>query len=328
MVSRLRIRGRGKPYDCIMGLSGGVDSSYLALLAVRRFKLRPLVVHVDAGWNSEVAVGNIQRIVHELRLDLHTKVIDWTEMRELQRAYLLAGVANQDVPQDHAFFAALYSEARAFGICDILTGGNLQSESILPTAWGHDAMDSVNLLAIHSAFGRTPLKQYPIHGNWHRLFYKRFVRKMNTHRPLDLMHYNKFEAKEQLKREVGWRDYGGKHYESIFTKFFQAHYLPARFGYDKRLAHLSSLIVSGQIDRDEALEQLKAPLYRSDELEQDLQFVIKKLDLTREEFDRLMNEQPRSYREFRNSDWLVDLLRVAFKGMSFVSRTFRGSGRK
>ncbi len=323
IVSHLRTQGRGKDYDCIMGLSGGVDSSYLAWYAVKELGLRPLMVHVDAGWNSELAVNNIQNIVQRLGLDLHTKVINWEEIRDLQRAYFLSGLANQDVPQDHAFFAALYNEARAFGIKDIVTGGNLQTESILPSAWGHDAMDSTNILAIHKKFGRIKLREFPIHTNWQRFVYKRFINPMRTHRPLDYIVYNKDHAKDFLRSELGWRDYGGKHYESIFTKFFQAHYLPTKFGYDKRLAHLSSLIVSGQMTKDEAKAELLRPLYDLTELEQDRIYWIKKIGLTMEEYNRVMAEEPVFYADYPNAEALRLRLR---KVTQMGSATLRALG--
>ena len=327
MVSHLKTQGRGKDYDCIMGLSGGVDSSYLAWYAVKELGLRPLMVHVDAGWNSELAVNNIQNIVQRLGLDLHTKVINWEEIRDLQRAYFLSGLANQDVPQDHAFFASLYNEARAYGIKDIVTGGNLQTESILPSAWGHDAMDSTNILAIHKKFGRVKLREFPIHSNWQRFFWKQYINPMRTHRPLDCTDYDKDHAKDFLKSELGWRDYGGKHYESIFTKFFQAHYLPTKFGYDKRLAHLSSLIVSGQITKDEAKAELQRPLYDLTDLEQDRTYWVKKIGLTMEEYNRIMAEKPGFYSDYPNAEALLLRLRkVAQMGPATLRAL--GLGRK
>lgn len=313
LIAHLKEQGRGKEYDCIMGLSGGVDSSYLAWFAVKEMGLRPLVVHVDAGWNSELAVNNIQNIVDRLGIDLHTLVIEWEEIRDLQRAYFLAGVANLDVPQDHAFIAALNREAKKYGLRDILNGGNMQTESILPNAWGYDASDAVSLKAIHKAYGTVPLKTFPIYSNWLRMIYYPFILKMRTHRPLELIEYNKAEAKELLKSELGWRDYGGKHYESTFTKFFQAHYLPEKFGYDKRLAHLSSLIVSGQISRDEALIELAKPLYDPRELEEDRTYWIKKLGISRAEYDRVMAERPRDYTDYRNSEAFYEWIKRRLK---------------
>tara|TARA_R100000687_G_scaffold83282_1_gene85443 strand:+ start:3006 stop:4181 length:1176 start_codon:yes stop_codon:yes gene_type:complete len=323
LVGQLKARGKGKDYDCIMGLSGGVDSSYLAWFAVKKLGLRPLVVHVDAGWNSELAVNNIQNIVQRLNLDMHTLVIDWPEIRDLQRAYFLSGIANLDVPQDHAFIASLYSEARKYGIKDILNGGNMQTESILPNAWGYDASDAVSLQAIHKKFRTVKLKNYPIINLYQKYFYYPFVQKMRVHRPLELIDYNKEGAKKLLIEELGWRDYGGKHYESVFTKFFQAHYLPTKFGYDKRLAHYASLIVSGQMTKEQAQGELQKPLYDLQELEEDKAFWIKKLDISEVEYDRVMSEQPRFYTDFANNEQSLERLKKATRIAAKAYRTVR-----
>ena len=191
LVESIKRRGNGKPYDCIMGLSGGVDSSYLAWFVVTKLGLRPLIVHVDAGWNSELAINNIQNIVESLSLDLHTTVIDWPEMRDIQRSFFLSGVANLDVPQDHAFIATLYSVAIKYGITDILNGGNMQTESILPDAWGYDASDCIHIKAIHNKYGRKHLSNYPFISDFQRMFYYPFVKRIRTHRILNLIDYNK-----------------------------------------------------------------------------------------------------------------------------------------
>lgn len=321
LVGKLKLRGQGKPYDCIMGLSGGVDSSYLAWFAVKKLELRPLVVHVDAGWNSELAVNNIQNIVQRLNLDLHTLVVDWEEIRDLQRAYFLSGIANLDVPQDHAYIAALFREARKYGIRDILSGGNMQTESILPNAWGYDASDPTSLMAIHKRFGTVKLKHYPRLTNWSRLVYYPLILRMRTHRPLEYIRYNKEDAKQLLKEELGWRDYGGKHYESVFTKFFQAHYLPTKFGYDKRLAHLSSLIVSGQMTKQEARRELQRPLYDPVELEEDRIYWVKKLGLSLAQYHQVMGEAPTSYSDYPNSEAFYDRLRAIVRFARNAKRT-------
>lgn len=321
LVEQLKARGKGKDYDCIMGLSGGVDSSYLAWFAVKKLGLRPLVVHVDAGWNSELAVNNIQNIVQRLNLDMHTLVIDWPEIRDLQRAYFLSGIANLDVPQDHAFIASLYSEARKYGIKDILNGGNMQTESILPNAWGYDASDSVSLKAIHKKFGAVKLKNYPTISMFKKYFYYPVVQNMRVHRPLELIDYSKDGAKKLLIEELGWRDYGGKHYESVFTKFFQAHYLPTKFGYDKRLAHYASLIVSGQMTKDEARGELQKPLYDPQELEEDKAFWIKKLGISETEYERIMNEKPGFYTDFSNNEQALVRLKHVARTVSRIYRT-------
>lgn len=323
LVDQLKARGKGKDYDCIMGLSGGVDSSYLAWFAVKKLGLRPLVVHVDAGWNSELAVNNIQNIVQKLDLDMHTLVIDWPEIRDIQRAFFRAGIANLDVPQDHAFIASLYSEARKYGIKDILNGGNMQTESILPNAWGYDASDAVSLKAIHDKFGTVKLKNYPTIGKFRQLFYYPYVMKMRVHRPLELIDYSKDGAKKLLMEELGWRDYGGKHYESVFTKFFQAHYLPTKFGYDKRLAHYASLVVSGQMTREQAQGEMQKPLYDLQELEEDKAFWIKKLGITEEEFERVMAEKPSFHTDFANSEELQNRILSAARVAARLYRRLR-----
>lgn len=323
IVAKMKSHGKGKDYDCIMGLSGGVDSSYLAWFAVTKLKLRPLVVHVDTGWNSELAVNNIQNIVQRLGLDMHTLVIDWAEIRDLQRSYFRAGIANLDVPQDHSFIASLYREARKYGIKHILNGGNMQTESILPNAWGYDASDSVSLKAIHRKFGNVKLKNYPTINMFEQYVYYPFIQNMQVHRPLELINYSKDSAKKLLIDELGWRDYGGKHYESVFTKFFQAHYLPIKFGYDKRMAHYASLIVSGQITKEKAQDELKKPLYDPQELEEDKAFWIKKLGITEDEYKQVMTEKPSSYTDFANNERSLQRLKSIARFGARCYRTIR-----
>jgi N-acetyl sugar amidotransferase len=308
LVTNIKASGTGKDYDCIIGLSGGVDSSYMVWYAVKKFGLRPLVVHIDTGWNSELAVNNIQNIVQKLKLDMHTLVIDWEEIRDLQRSYFFSGIANLDVPQDHAFIASLNTEAKRFGIKNILNGSNMQTESFLPSAWEYDASDSRNLLAIHQKFGRMKLTKYPIYSLVSKIVYYPLINRIRIHRPLNLLNYNKSEAKNILASELGWRDYGGKHYESMFTRFHQAHYLPVKFGYDKRKAHLSSLIASGQISRNQAESELDKPLYDLHQLEQDRKFFIKKLGLSLSEYEDVMAAPPAFYSDFKNNKGLYDLV--------------------
>jgi aminotransferase len=296
----LKNEGKGKDYDCIMGLSGGVDSSYMCYFVTRILGLRALVVHVDTGWNSELAVNNIQNIVQKLKLDLHTLVIDWEEMRDLQLAYFKSGIANLDVPQDHCFVASLYQEAEKYNIKYIMNGGNMSTESILPPAWGYDANDASNLLAIHKKYSNKKLKSYPLVSFYKHLLWYPYIKKMQVIRPLEYIDYKKDEVKKFLMEELGWRDYGGKHYESKFTKFFQAHYLPTKFGYDKRKAHLSSLIVSGQLTREKAIEELKKPLYDPIELEEDKVYFAKKLGISIDEYYAIMSEPPSDFMDFPN----------------------------
>lgn len=314
-VEEIRAAGMGKEYDCIIGLSGGVDSSYLAL-KVAEWSLRPLVVHVDGGWNSELATANIESIVKHCNYDLHTVVIDWIEMRDLQLAYLKAGVANQDVPQDHAFFANLYKYAVDNGINYILSGGNSATEGIAVEAWEGSAMDAINLRAIHKKYGTVPLRTYETIGFLDYYFVFPFLRGMRTLRPLNFMPYDKAMAIETLQT-IGWRPYGRKHGESRFTKFFQNHYLPEKFGYDKRKPHLSSLIVSGQTTREQALKALDEPLYDPQELAADRAYFCKKLGISDAELRGYMAEENRHYTEFPNWD---SRQAVAKKAQSFLTK--------
>lgn len=299
ILDRIKAAGSGKEYDCILGLSGGVDSSYLAL-KVHEWGLRPLVVHVDAGWNSELAVANIESIVRHGGFDLHTHVVNWEEIRDLQVAYLRAGVANQDAPQDHVFFATLYRFAVDNGIRYILSGGNLATEAIFPRSWHHSAMDAINLRDIHRQYGAQPLRTYPTIGFLNYYIGYPLLRGMRTVRPLNYLNYVKTAAVMELEQKTSWRKYERKHGESIFTKWFQNYYLPTRFGFDKRKPHLSSLIASGQLARDAALAELQKPLYEEQELEQDTAYICKKLRISREQLDSFMHAPLREATEFRN----------------------------
>ena len=298
-IEQIKCDGAKASYDCIIGLSGGVDSSYLAIKA-RDWGLRPLVVHVDTGWNSELAVANIEKVVKYCGYHLHTHVMDWNEMRELQLAYLRSGISNQDVPQDHAFFSSLYHLASQHGIKYILSGGNLATESIFPRTWHWDAIDSTNLRAIHRKFGKGRLKTYNTLSFLQYYFLYPFIKGIRVVRPLNFMPYHKEQAVSELETTIGWRSYARKHGESIFTRFFQNYYLPTKFGYDKRRPHFSSLIASKQITREEVVTKLQEPLYDSDELENDIIYLCKKLCINRDEFDRLMSKPIQTYVEFPN----------------------------
>ncbi len=301
ICDQIRKEGKAHEYDCIMGLSGGIDSSYLAL-KVKDYSLRPLVVHVDGGWNSELAVHNIERVVDYCGYDLHTQVIQWEEMRDLQVAYLRSGIANQDAPQDHAFFASLYKFAVKNRIRYVISGGNIATESVFPGAWHHSAMDRDNLMSIHGRFGTMPLRTFPLISVFQYYFYFPFVRKMKTIRPLNYMSYDKKEALEYLQDRIGYKDYGRKHGESIFTKFFQNYYLPKKFGYDKRRPHLASQVLSGQVARDDALRLLEQPLYDPHELEEDKTYIAKKLRISVEELDVFSTPPGKDYTEYKNWD--------------------------
>jgi N-acetyl sugar amidotransferase len=307
MINALKQEGIGKPYDAMIGLSGGIDSAYLAHLAVNQWGLRVLAVHVDGGWNSEPAVRNIETMVRKLDIDLHTHVVEWSEMKDLQLSVLKASVLNQDMPQDHAFFATLYRKAAQFKIKNFLSGVNFASESIVPKG-GFPSMDGKHLNALHMRFGTVPLQSYPIMPLAEFLWLTRVRKVLTVHRPLNYLAYDKIAAQDELKTLYGWRDYGGKHSESRFTKFYQELYLPRKFGFDKRRLHLSSLIVSGQLTRAAALEELAKPIALPDQLRRDTKFVAKKLGLTVDELDSLITQPAVDHLKYPNQMGLHDSL--------------------
>lgn len=301
LVSKIKAAGKGKEYDTILGISGGVDSSYMAYLA-KNLGLRPLVIHFDNGWNSELAVKNIEGIIKKLGFDLQTYVIDWEEFKDVQMSFIKASVHNWEIPTDHAIAASLYKLAKKHGIKYILSGSNTVTEGILPLSWGYEAMDYKHLVGVHKKFGSKKLKSFPTLSLIQR-FYHQYILGIESVRILNYVDYSKEKAMRVLQDELGWKYYGGKHYESIFTRFFQGYVLPTKFGVDKRKAHLSTLICSGQITRDEALEELKNDPYPSEKmLAEDKDFVLKKLDLTESDFEDIMNLPIKDFSDYPNSE--------------------------
>ncbi|MBS1774565.1 MAG: N-acetyl sugar amidotransferase [Bacteroidetes bacterium] len=281
-------------YDSILGLSGGVDSSYLAYLA-KQYGLNPLCVHFDNGWNSEQAVSNIENIISKCGFDLSTYVINWEEFRDLQRAYFQASVVDIEAITDHAIFATMNRIAMEHNIKYVLSGFNTVTEGIMIQGWTHKKSDYINIRDIHSKYGSVRLKTFPFMDRKT----KKKIRKLDEIEMLNWIDYNKKKVKEILAREFGWKDYGGKHYESIFTRFYQGYILPVKFKIDKRKVHLSNLICSGQITREEALEEMKKPAYDPAQLEIDKEFVLKKLGYTNEEFDKIMNAPVVPHKKFK-----------------------------
>lgn len=296
-IAQIKQYGDKKEYDCIIGLSGGVDSTYIAYL-VKNAGLRPLAVHFDNGWNSDIAVQNINNIVRYLDCDLHTLVVDWEEFRDLQRAYLKAGVVDIETLTDHAIFGTLYKIAAKHDIKYVISGSNIETEELLPKAWVFNKADPVNIKDIHAQYGTMPLKTYPFFSILKKKYYLNFKQLIYL-KPINYAPYNKAKVKEIITNEIGWKDYGGKHHESIFTKFYQNYILPTKFNIDKRKAHLSNLICSNQITREEALLELEEPIYDPKELEDDKEYVVKKLGFTMEEFDRIMSGEIRSHNSFK-----------------------------
>lgn len=306
-IQRIRTEGKGLEHDCIVGLSGGVDSSYLALQA-GRLGLRPLAIHLDNSWNSETAVHNIERLVRGLEFDLVTHVIDWAEFRDLQRAYFRAGVIDIEVLTDHAITAFALETARARGVRWILSGTNHVTESLMPTSWTWRKSDLRNLKAIHRRYGEVPLRSFPTASTL-RIQADRLLGRGRSLPLLNYLDYERERAKEELREAVGWRDYGGKHHESLFTRFYQAHLLPTKFGIDKRRPHLSSLICSGQMTRDDALAELEEPVYpHLDELAADQEYVLKKLGFEPEDWDAIISSAPRRHDEFASDQAYVSRL--------------------
>lgn len=300
-VARIKELGKNDKYDCLIGLSGGVDSSFICHWA-KQEALRPLIVHFDNGWNSELAVKNIENIIGKLGFDLYTYVIDWESFKDLQLAYIKASVIDIEAITDQLIFAAIYKIARKFKIKTIVDGVNYASEAILPKSWIQaDKLDYVNLSNIHKKFGTRPLKDFPKLDLIRQHVYSNLYQ-YNRIQPLNLMDYDKQKSKELLMSEYNWKDYGGKHYESVFTRFYQGYILNRKFNVDKRKAHFSSLIVAGQMTRAGAIEELKTPAYPPELLNQDYDFVIKKFDVTKEKFEEFMSQAPVAH-EFYGTQW-------------------------
>jgi N-acetyl sugar amidotransferase len=315
IVEKIKHDGQNKEYDCLMGISGGVDSTTLAYRA-KKLGLRPLALHLDNGWDSEMAVSNIETVLRKLDIDLYTYVLNWEEFKDLHLSFLKASVPNSEVPTDHVIAALLYRQASKRKIPYVLSGGNIVTETIMPFSWGYYNVDWKHIKAVHKRFGAVKLKTF-IHLSLFDWVYFTFIKGIKFFRLLNYEPYDKRKAKQILIDELGWKDYGGKHYESVYTRFFQGYILPTKFGFDKRRAHLSTLICSGQITRDEALREMQNDPYLSEELKlQDKEYVIKKLGLTKREFEEIMALPPKSYKDYPNNyfllkkfNWVAELAR-------------------
>ncbi len=308
LVGKIKLNGQGKPFDCIMGMSGGLDSSFLLHLAVSEFGLRPLVFHVDGGWNTDIAVNNVQMLVEKLGLDLYTEVINWEEMRDFQLAFFKSGVPHLDIPQDHAFVATLYHFAHKHKIKYILNGSNYSTECVRnPLEWLYYGTDMVQIRDIHSQFGTRPLNTYPFSSILFHKVYLRYIKGVEVVKPLNWLPYTKAQATQVLSELYGWRPYPQKHFESRFTRFYEGYWLPTRFGYDTRRVQYSSLILTGQMTRDEALAKLKAPAYDPATIEEDFEYIATKLGISVGELRSYHNMPLKTYRDYRNQQWLFDL---------------------
>lgn len=302
LVNKIKENGNGKDFDCIIGMSGGIDSSYLTYVAAE-FGLRPLVFHVDAGWNSQEAVNNIERLVDKLGLDLYTEVIDWEEMRDLQLAFFKSGVPHIDTPQDHAFFATMYKFAEQHDIKYILTGANYSTECIRnPIEWMYYQSDSIQLKDIHRRFGTRPLVNFPTTSILRHKIWLPYIRGIRVVRPLNCVPYDKAAAIKLLIDKFGWQPYPQKHFESRFTRFYEGYWLPKKFGFDTRKVQYSSLIVTGQMTREEALERLKTPALNDATVRQEFEYVANKLGITTEELQGYLDAPSKTYRDYRSQE--------------------------
>jgi N-acetyl sugar amidotransferase len=303
----MKAAGRGSEYDCLIGVSGGVDSTYTAYV-VRQMGLRPLAVHFDNGWNSELATSNIERTLRKLNIDLYTFVVDWPEFRDLQLAFLRASTPDGEVPTDHAINALMWKEAARRGIRFVISGLNFATESVTVPHWAYGHIDWRYIKDVHRRFGTVPLRTYP-HFSLKELFYINAVRGVRIVSILNYLPYDKKTVLDILENELGWVNYGGKHYESIYTRFYQAYVLPKKFHIDKRYGHLSNLINSGQMSRDQALAEIRRSPCPEEILVRDRPFVIKKLGLTEQQFEDIMALPIRSFRDYRNNYNNVERLR-------------------
>lgn len=323
IVEKIKKDCKGKPYDCIIGLSGGVDSSYLAYYATEVLGLRPLIFAVDTGWTLNVAVQNIEKIVKGLKLDLYTEILDWNEMKDLQLAFFKSQVPYQDIPQDHTIFASLYNYAVKNKIKYVLTGANYSTECVRePIEWVYQN-DLRQIKDIHKKFGNRPIKNLQMCGMFKYRLYYPYIKGMKVVQPLNMIPYFKEEAISLLEEKFGWQRYANKHFESIFTRFYEGYWLIKKFGYDKRRAHFSSLILTGQMTREDALKKLAEPPYDENLAMQDLEYVAKKLGLTEGEFRELMKGENKTYHDYKSNAWLIQTAVKIARFVGYERRQFR-----
>lgn len=324
-AEKIKKDGKNRDFDCIIGLSGGLDSSYAAYVAKEIMGLRPLIFHVDAGWNTDKAVSNIEKLINGLNLDLYTEVINWEEMKDLQVAFLKSQIADQDLPQDYAFFSALYKFARQHKIKYVLTGGNYSTECCRePEEWGgFPGIDTRLVKDIHSKFGKRPLKTFPLVDILEYKLYYRYALGMKVFKPLNLVPYVKKDVEKFLFEKYGWESFQHKHHESRFTRFYEDFWLPRKFGYQKRKAHFSSLILTGQMTRDEALDRVSRPELSEEFLQKEFDYVADKLDLTRDELQKIFEGENKTFNDYKTKIGIIKMGAKAMQKLGLEKRLFR-----
>lgn len=321
VIASIKNNGKNKKYDCIIGVSGGLDSSYLLLRAVR-LGLRPLAVHLDNGWNSELAVKNIHNLVSKLDVDLYTHVIDWEEFKDLQRSFFLAGVIDIELLTDHAIISTMYKIANRYNIKHMLLGTNISNEGMdMPQDWNHFKWDVANIKDIHNKFGALKkLKTYPYMSIFKYFYYSK-IKQIQWISLLDYMEFDKYSSLEILQNEINYIPYEKKHYESIFTRFYQGYILPNKFNIDKRKLHFSTLICSGQMSRDAAIDETnKNPYDSAEQLDEDRIFVCKKLSFDNEWFQEYMKQAAQPHAKYASNTWILKLYRRYFKAKPLSSK--------
>ena len=323
-INKIKTENKNKKYNCLIGISGGIDSSYLAHLTKSEFGLRPLAIHVDTGWNSKESVSNVEKIIESLNIDLHTEVINWREMRDLQLSFFEAQHPNLDIPQDHAIFASLYKYAFKHKINYILTGGNYSTECIRePLEWAYHASDVKHIKDIHKIYGKENLSTFPFCDIFtYKIFYKYF-KNINVFQPLNFVKYKKNEVSNFLESKYSWVSYSHKHYESRFTKFYEGYWLKKKFNYDKRRAHFSSLILTNQMNRDEAIKKLLDDPLSKNEIRNEFKFVAEKLDISDDYLNKLMLNKNKSFKDYKSNYYIIQFFVKLFRLIGWEKRIIR-----
>ncbi len=322
---KIKTEGKNKEFDCIVGLSGGLDSSYAAYIAKEKMGLRPLLFHVDAGWNTDQAVGNIEKLVDGLGLDLYTEVVNWDSIKRMQVAFLRSGIPDQDLVQDAVFFSELYKFAKKYNIKYIITGSNFSTECCRePEEWGgYLGIDKSLFKNIWELHGDGKPNNFPLVDTIVSKIWYQKILGMKTVYPLNLVSYIKKEAENELNNKYDWKPFIHKHHESRFTRFYEDYWLPKRFGFEKRRAHFSSLIMTEQMDRDEALKRISSPEMDENFLKQEFKYVAHKLDLSKDELHELFKIPKKYYYHYKNKRWIINLGANAMRFLGLEHRYFR-----